>query len=181
MTFTGMAANLHNVIRFIKTPVKVVCIQVWKVYSRCRHRGAVTLCWNYGAAAQKPTPFPPLKLLSCRLTEARIIESRLLHLKLINKVFVKIRYLVQVEAVYRDCAGNIGVAVMREELARRSGPLPGTPAMSGAADLSLDLLQCRLDCTRQSGVEQYLPFDQSLKGISGVWEESRKKAPAGGP
>lgn len=143
MTLTNIAVNKNNVISIIKKPVEIVCIQVKKIYSRCRSQGVITLRWDYSTDA------PLQELISCRVREVQVKECRLFPLIFSNKVSVEVCYLVKVDIVYRDSVGKIGMAFFDKELHRRSRPLPGTPAMNGMADVSLELLDCHVESAPQ--------------------------------
>lgn len=139
MTFTSMAVNKNNVICIIRKPVEIVCIQVQKVYSRCRSKGFMNLRWAF------PPDNPPQELISCRIKEVRVQECRLISLLFSKKVIVEVCYRVKVEVKYLDRTGKIRFAALEKELLRRSRPMPGRSTMSGVADLSLELLDCQIE------------------------------------
>ncbi len=144
MAFTYLTSNKNNVIRVIRLPIEVVCIQAKRIYSSIRSKKIITLRWDIPIATQNIT-FPLQELLSCRVKEVQVKESRIIPFRATGRVYVEVCYLVKVEVIYRDSVGNVGITVLREEVRRRSRPLHGNSAMSGTADISLELLHCYVE------------------------------------
>ncbi len=139
--FTDMAVNANNYIRVAGRPLEIACLLVKQLFGLSRCKNTVTLQWSLSPGGG-PTPFPPQEIISCRLEEALIKECRLFPLSFRRRVIVEVTYLLKAVVTYSDTAGNIGTAVFREELSRRSRPLPVHLFAGGAARVALDLADC---------------------------------------
>ncbi len=144
-TFTDMAVNADNLICIARRPLEIVCLLVKRLFGRSRSKTAVTLQWRYLPSAPGATPLPPHMIISCHLDKASVKECLLLPLAFRRQVTLEITYQVKAIVTYCDIAGNIGIAVLRKELRRRSRPMPGNLFMSSAARVTLDLVDCRIN------------------------------------
>lgn len=145
MAFTCITANFNNRIRIVKLPIEIACIQTRRIYSRCRSGSQVTLRLQFPWDNLQSGALPPRAIISCRVQEVQVKNCRLVPLQTRHMVMVEAYYMVKVEVTYRDSAGSIRVAALQEELCRRSRPMPGTAAMSGAAEVTLEPIHCYLD------------------------------------
>ncbi len=150
--FTDFAINANNYLCFVRLPVEKACLLVKKLFSRTRSRRLVAVQWCPSSPAPLLTAGPPHEIISCRIAAVRVKKCHIHPLQFCHRVVLEVAFLVKLVVVYRDRTGQIGVTRFQKEFCRQSQPLPGALFMSGAAGVTLDLVDCRVE-TRPAKIE----------------------------
>lgn len=137
MTFTDLSSNKSNSLRIISPipPIKPVCIITDRVCSSCQKTGIITGHWSYYSNENdRPTPFPPEKIVKFFLDAPVITELHTYYSPSSNGFYISALYSFNITAIYLDRQMNRGKIVLSHK-GEENAWLKSPPGKESAAEI----------------------------------------------